>query len=429
MGNTGSQPQAASSREPLIAQANGAEEPLTRDPEAQAEDTAPVPGEIQQRQPSFPNAMATNLEEVAAAPGSSRSRGGRQIEAQHNGQGAGLPVKKLDKGVSHRDAPVLGLILYGTSSIFLSTMLVFAKLLGKRKFPVFEILGCRSCTIMFISLCICAWDRVNPFGNRRGLLAVRGLFGFGAIGSYFWAVQFLPLNDAMVLTYTSPIWVALLGPFLIIHEKPSKFIWIAIPLCVAGVISITQPSFLGFSKAQASLLGTFLALNQAFCSAISKMCVRELRFTDTPNVSVFYLGFCSTIGAIIGCTVPKLWGVENTFRLPNEAIEWWLILGTGLTGYGTQICMTFALKYVKAAPALAMSYLSVVWSILYGYYIFGDVPTIWSLLGAILICSTTLMLGVFERSKKAEPAAKRDAADAQEDGYTQLPSAQPGGQH
>ena len=35
--------------------------------------------------------------------------------------------------------------------------------------------------------------------------------------------------------------------------------------------------------------------------------------------------------------------------------------------------MTFALKYVKAAPALAMSYLSVVWSILYGYYIFGDV--------------------------------------------------------
>lgn len=45
----------------------------------------------------------------------------------------------------------------------------------------------------------------------------------------------------------------------------------------------------------------------------------------------------------------------------------------GLSGYGTQICMTFALKYVKAAPALAMSYLSVVWSILYGYYIFRDV--------------------------------------------------------
>lgn len=57
---------------------------------------------------------------------------------------------------------------------------------------------------------------------RRGLLLVRGLFGFGAICSYFWAVQYLPLNDAMVITYTSPIWVAVLGPFLIIKETPSK---------------------------------------------------------------------------------------------------------------------------------------------------------------------------------------------------------------
>lgn len=69
---------------------------------------------------------------------------------------------------------------------------------------------------------------------------------------------------------------------------------------------------------------------QAFCSAIAKMCVRELRFTDTPNVSVFYLGLCSSIGAIFGCTAPKLWGVENTFRMPNAAVEWWLIVGTGV---------------------------------------------------------------------------------------------------
>ena len=59
------------------------------------------------------------------------------------------------------------------------------------------------------------------------------------------------------------------------------------------------------------------------------MCVRELRFTDTPNVSVFYLGATSTLAAIVGCTAPKLWGVENTFRMPNAAIEWYLIAGTG----------------------------------------------------------------------------------------------------
>ena len=45
----------------------------------------------------------------------------------------------------------------------------------------------------------------------------------------------------------------------------------------------------------------------------------------------------------------------------------------GLAGYGTQICMTYALKYAKAAPAIAMSYLSVVWGLLGGYFFFHEV--------------------------------------------------------
>lgn len=45
----------------------------------------------------------------------------------------------------------------------------------------------------------------------------------------------------------------------------------------------------------------------------------------------------------------------------------------GIAGYGTQICMTYALKYAKAAPALAMSYLSVVWGLLGGYFVFHEV--------------------------------------------------------
>ena len=56
---------------------------------------------------------------------------------------------------------------------------------------------------------------------RRGLLLVRGIFGFGAIGNYLWAVTLLPLNDTLVLTFTAPIWAAVLGPFLI-NEQASK---------------------------------------------------------------------------------------------------------------------------------------------------------------------------------------------------------------
>jgi len=58
----------------------------------------------------------------------------------------------------------------------------------------------------------------------------------------------------------------------------------------------------------------------------------------------------------------------------------------GLMGYGTQICMTFALQNCKAAPAIAMSYLSVVWSILSGILIFHEIPNWISCMGAVVIC-------------------------------------------
>lgn len=64
------------------------------------------------------------------------------------------------------DRPMLGLASYALSSVFLASMLTFAKLLGERKMPVFEILLARSTSILAIALVICAKDGVNPFGNR-----------------------------------------------------------------------------------------------------------------------------------------------------------------------------------------------------------------------------------------------------------------------
>ena len=68
---------------------------------------------------------------------------------------------------------------------------------------------------------------------------------------------------------------------------------------------------------------------QALFSACAKMAVRELRKTETANVSVFYLSLCSTIGALCGCFGPKLWGMAGTVRVPHNATEWLLMLGVG----------------------------------------------------------------------------------------------------
>lgn len=316
--------------------------------------------------------------------------------------------KAKDAGIYHSDRAVLGLGLYALSSVFLATMLICAKTLKQHGFPVWQNLLARSLSIMTFALIACARQGVNPFGNRRGLLAVRGVFGFGAIGCYFFAVTMLPLNDAMVLTFLSPLVVALLSPVLI-NEHPPRAVYVAIPVCVAGVILVTQPSFLGKMSEHRSTLGIVLAVGQACFSACAKMCVRELRKTDTANVSVFYLSLCSTIGASIGLGVSMVWGSGQGLMMPH-AWEWGLFAGIGLAGYGTQICMTYALKYAKAAPAIAMSYLSVVWGLLGGYFFFHEIPNTLSICGAVLICSCTFMLGVFTRKKK--PTVTTESAEA-----------------
>ena len=67
---------------------------------------------------------------------------------------------------------------------------------------------------------------------------------------------------------------------------------------------------------------------QALFSACAKMCVRELRKTETANVSVFYLSFCSTIGAICAIIIQTFLGVENAIRFPHDW-EWLLLVGVG----------------------------------------------------------------------------------------------------
>jgi drug/metabolite transporter (DMT)-like permease len=65
--------------------------------------------------------------------------------------------------------------------------------------------------------------------SRRKLLTLRGFLGFGGNGGYFWTVTLLPLNDAVVLTFLAPAWVAILSP-LLLRERPGKFTWFAIPV-------------------------------------------------------------------------------------------------------------------------------------------------------------------------------------------------------
>ncbi len=93
---------------------------------------------------------------------------------------------------------------------------------------------------------------------------------------------------------------------------------------------------------------TICVFLQACFSACAKMCVRELRKTDTANVSVFYLSLCSTIGATIGLGASMLWGSGQGLMMPH-AWDWALFAGIGNSRnlLGSTECFDMLLPSVK----------------------------------------------------------------------------------
>ena len=109
-----------------------------------------------------------------------------------------------------------------------------------------------------------------------------------------------------------------------------RAVLVAMAMCMAGVVLITQPSFLGFAKSERSLLGIFFACLQALCSACAKMCVRHLRNFESPHVSVFYQAWVSLVIALSACIIPRaFFGHPQSIRPVHGWVEWVFMLGVG----------------------------------------------------------------------------------------------------
>lgn len=117
---------------------------------------------------------------------------------------------------------MLGLFIYALSTLFTTLMAITAKLAGANGMPVMVITFVRGAVVLIFSIPPLIIERANPIGNRVGLLLVRGVLGWASGATLYASVQYLPISDATVLSFLSPVWVALTSP-LLIKESPSRY--------------------------------------------------------------------------------------------------------------------------------------------------------------------------------------------------------------
>lgn len=274
-------------------------------------------------------------------------------------------------------------LMLGATALF-TIMGAFAKEASTR-IPFVEMMFFRSALALPVVFAMVY--RGNAWGTLRTKRfpghVLRALSGTAAMGCGFYALSVLPLAEQVALTYTSPLFVTLLAiPFL--GEKVGIHRWAAVLLGFGGILimAVGQGAFAA-GAASVVLIGTIAAVSNGFFSAITTLLVRGLSSTETSTTIVLWQSVLMTL--MTGLALPFVW-------VTPTGPEWLLLLGVGLFGGIAQVMITEANASAQVSALGPYSYGAILWSMLLGWAVWGDIPGISTLLGAALIVAAGLYI-------------------------------------
>ncbi len=221
--------------------------------------------------------------------------------------------------------------------------------------------------------------------DQHGLHLARILCMAADTYAFYFATKFLPLADVITFYLAAPIMItALSGIFL--GEQVGWFRWTAIGVGFVGVVIALKPTGAAFS------LPAALALFGSAMFATAVTITRRLRDTHwTVLVTWQFIG-----GGLIGAAASAFaWTAPSLGDLG-------LMMLVGAVAIGCFICITKALSLAPASLLAPFHYMSIVWAVILGWAIFGDVPGLNVLLGSLVIVGSGL--AVLYRERFAGPA-------------------------
>jgi drug/metabolite transporter (DMT)-like permease len=274
-----------------------------------------------------------------------------------------------------KEAPQAAIVWMVLAGLCFSATGVFVKLSGGHVIVWTVIFG-RSAVIAVMTFILSKIQKTSLSFKEPKWLISRCITGFSAMACYFYAIPLIPLTTAVVLQWTSPLFVALFSGYLI-KEKVSPFLFVCIGVAFIGTVLIISPSF------EAIEIKALYALASGILSALAYLSIRELRSTASSESVVFWFAiFCVIVSLPLSA--------KELTTLSSYEIQ--ILVAVGITAGVGQIGMTRAFHAAKAAYIGAFSYSTVVVSWIYGLFIFNEVLSFWDMLGTLLIVGSGIIL-------------------------------------
>ena len=253
-------------------------------------------------------------------------------------------------------------------------------------YPIGQVLFFRGFFGIIFYFFIIPRERLHNFyqTKRAGLHLLRCLSGLIALVSIFIALRELPLATVVSISFASPIFATILSIFFL-SEKVGIFRWLAVVIGFIGILVITEP---GITE-----LNIYYIFPIIFCLGLSYVAItiRQLSSTEPVWLISFYFSFSITLLSLF--TIPQGW-VMPSF---NHFI---LLSLVGIFGGVANLWLSQSYKYSEVSLVTPLKYLALVFAIFFGYLIWGEVPTIKTLMGAFLVIISTLIIFRREIYKK-----------------------------
>ena len=236
-------------------------------------------------------------------------------------------------------------------------------------------------------------ERIRDFYyTKRPLLHFsRCFFGLAALLSIFTALRNLPLATVVSISFAAPIFTTIFSIFFL-SERVGYFRWLAVFIGFIGILIISEPGL--------SSLNIYYIFPVIFVLGMSYVAISIRQLSSTEPVWLISLFFSAAITIAGLLTLPFGWIMPSFYDLT-------LLSMIGFFGGVANLWLSQSYKFSEVSLVTPLTYLALVFAIVFGYLIWGEVPSGKTLIGAILVIASSIIIFRREIALKKEPTPSR----------------------
>ena len=245
-------------------------------------------------------------------------------------------------------------------------------------YPVGQVLFFRGFFGIIPILFLIPKDRyVDFYKTTRPMLHLkRCLAGLIALVAIFIALRNLPLATVVSISFRAPIFTTIFSIFML-NEKVGFYRWLAVIVGFVGIVIISEPGF--------SSLNFYYIYPIIFCLGLSYVAIAIRKLSSTEPVWLISFFFSFSI------MILSFFSFYQNWILPSF-IDLFLLAMIGILGGLANLWLSQSYKLSEVSLVTPLKYLALVFAIIFGYFIWDEIPTFKTLLGAGLVILSSFII-------------------------------------